>query len=625
MIPINPETNPGRVAEILRICAMFPELVLGCTYLVTLHNWEQVAEELGWTIVQDGEPQPCECSVLHAFLYADVGLQDIQALCDIVTSEEKLDRILEDEVSGCLPIHVACRCASDDIIVYLAQKRPSLLQHIEGFDVGSPFQCALNNTRHPPSVDTLKLLLELFPGAVVTAFALCSRNGERKVPLEILQQMVDLYPNHYREIHQATEGQKGELCMDEKKLRLTMDLERTKIFCKLLPHLTRLFFNVDGWEADAFVYFLEEVARSQSTVEELGTSLPKLTQEEAAAIAATATCVGEENSAKKALVSESDIVVGEDGQEQGLSSLLIISPTEAFQRIMEGEHTLKCLTLQLRDKETESLHGWLDAIRLFGYTNPRHNQLNLNFLWKPGFSDHEVKLCAMNTITPGQDTRDFALQVASSTFDEPNFVKAVEHMIVMFNPSYLYLKAQVGRTDPKALQSECQQTIAAFFRRALTLPKPLVTLQVDFPFNDITTFFLELQRLDCCKLKHLNFLYAPVPDKAAVEACLDLVEHHNVTLEWCKPFADRGPRIQYYLDLNRLGRAVARSATTDRSTFLDLWLAARNDQKLNAADNNNNNNNNHGGDAGTDGIRVCRVQSILYGLLREAPSLWAEV
>jgi len=80
-----------------------------------------------------------------------------------------------------------------------------------------------------------------------------------------------------------------------------------------------------------------------------------------------------------------------------------------------------------------------------------------------------------------------------------------------------------------------------------------------------------------------------------------------LTLIECKPFGAIDSRIQYYLDLNRLGRAIVRNATTvTRSTLLDLLLAARDDGLLEYTTN--------GG----------RVQSILYGLLREAPSLWTD-
>ena len=99
--------------------------------------------------------------------------------------------------------------------------------------------------------------------------------------------------------------------------------------------------------------------------------------------------------------------------------------------------------------------------------------------------------------------------------------------------------------------------------------------------------------------------------QAELDACLAMLEeHNNTTLELCEPFNHQDPRIQYYLDLNRFGRATVRIPTTTMETFIGLLVAAQN--RL-----------------GCDLLAFVfcrpdsdRIQSTLYGLLREAPTLW---
>lgn len=94
-------------------------------------------------------------------------------------------------------------------------------------------------------------------------------------------------------------------------------------------------------------------------------------------------------------------------------------------------------------------------------------------------------------------------------------------------------------------------------------------------------------------------------DTETVDQAVELFQQHNLTLLKCLPLSQINPKIQYFLDMNAVGRATVRTGTIE-----DLVKC------LEKAQNNN------------DDPRFQRdinhVQSALFGLLLERPSIWSQ-
>ena len=110
--------------------------------------------------------------------------------------------------------------------------------------------------------------------------------------------------------------------------------------------------------------------------------------------------------------------------------------------------------------------------------------------------------------------------------------------------------------------------------------------------------------------------------KEVLEECLIMLKEHNITLQHCAPFGYHDVRIQYFLDLNRLGRKAVRNITC-KLTLVDLLVKAQHDSALRTADSNTCNHDSLNS-ASANYLRYHRVLGIMYGLLREAPGLWTE-
>lgn len=94
--------------------------------------------------------------------------------------------------------------------------------------------------------------------------------------------------------------------------------------------------------------------------------------------------------------------------------------------------------------------------------------------------------------------------------------------------------------------------------------------------------------------------------------CLEMLQEDNVTLRRFEPVGKADPRIQYYLDLNRLGRARVRENTSNQNNgklLVDLLLVLWEDVGLQEIKS----------------LHAKRCQSVAYGLLREAPGTWCQL
>eukprot|EP00592_Proboscia_alata_P006975 CAMPEP_0194364560 /NCGR_PEP_ID=MMETSP0174-20130528/12450_1 /TAXON_ID=216777 /ORGANISM="Proboscia alata, Strain PI-D3" /LENGTH=667 /DNA_ID=CAMNT_0039138639 /DNA_START=261 /DNA_END=2264 /DNA_ORIENTATION=+ len=621
------------VSELLGIFREFPDLILQ-EYGVVLYNWRECCgEEMGGRIVVDGEPTNWDYTPLHLFLYADVGLHPIQALFDLV--DDATDNILEVECLSRLPIHVACRCSSEEIILFLAKKRPDLLKERSEEDE-LPFACAVNNTRHALSVKTMQWLLQQHPQAVRGRYrnsfsALASRCGARMLPLDLFDYMVDLY----LDLQKQEEEPPTELFFAKDGLELHMDLQRTKILGRLLQQqsltLTALTVAAKGWHSEAFIWMMKYLEQNKA-LDFVCISLPLPSLSNSSSSSNT----------------DSSVEV------------------EALSQALKQNNTLQRLHLSFSSKDTVSLRSWLDAVKSFCCNNQHGEDVglvlkNVSFSWDPaeyrytGLYKLTLDGYYYNYLSSDHNRWVFNLKTHSSNFSEAYFVESIEHILSIFGHNLASLEfAKPGRQNSEResilrIHSLLQQALTAFTPTATAaVPdnhscnqplEPLTVSIVGFQYpavvegshgEGLLSLFRSLFRRPDCQSKLKSFTLKNQGQqtiqqynvKGVLEECLIMLKEHNITLQECAPFGYQDVRIQYFLDLNRLGRKAVRNITC-KSTLVDLLVKAQHDSALTTADSNTCNHDSLNS-ASANYLRYHRVLGIMYGLLREAPGLWTE-
>ena len=195
----------------------------------------------------------------------------------------------------------------------------------------------------------------------------------------------------------------------------------------------------------------------------------------------------------------------------------------------------------------------------------------------------------------------FGLWIDSSDFLSRDFVDTVDYILSVCSVEDLELTGSwcpnKDPNHPKVYSSRVfqviQKALAGGQLRCLSMK------YFELKSEHILILFELLRRNNT--LERLDFKYQRenIYTTEDLSACRAMLAGPNTSLIECCPFQYHDPTIQYYLDLNRLGRARVRKG----NDLLDLLLAAQQDRTLTS----------------TDG----RVQSVLYGLLRESPGTWA--
>ena len=499
---------------------------------------------------------------------------------------------------------MACRCASSQVIEYLLplsspEKWPP--NHLrDDIKFWLPITCALSNTRHELPLATMTMLLEPIrndPDHLMHVFALTSFCGTKNVPLEVLELFV--------EYASAGKG-KNNFCtsmeIDRELLQLDMDMERAKIFCKFLqqfPNLTMLEFEVDGWEPGVLAWFIRSVVQKCSLTC-LYICLPKLNEEQVAA-------------------------ANSDEISEG-------TPLKALRCVFEVNHPIQNLYLRVYNDDTTSLRCWIDHIKTLCSQNPPYKDEQEGILKRP-LSRIDLR-CEPTTLNANRSYCTFSLRAMptprnsgvnawcyelsteSNDFSPGYFVDSVDYIISVCSVMHLGMYGGDDRdfhheVSSRRIYQFIQKALAGGQLRCLKIPYNVLKSEHILTLFELLRSNNTLERLDF-------FLYQPEKFQTEKElsACRTLLAEHNTSLIECNPFSHKDPKIQYYLNMNRLGRDKARHC--EGGAFLDLLLAAQQDEELTLADgvsSRSHSQNRH--------RRYCRVQSVLYGLLRESPGSWA--
>ena len=596
LLQLNPQDTAAKWTEVLSILRQQPNLA-NSLYPVALQNWQEVCLELiDSDEVEEGLPLRSEFSPLHIFLYANANVEQVKELLGLLGSAEAVQAAVMSTELGRTAIHVACRCASSHVIEYLFPLSSPDQWPSKGYDERHwlPFTCALSNTRHELPLATMKMLLEPHrndPRAIVAGFAFTSFCGTSKVSVKVLELFVEF-------VSEAEEVTNVELCYRE-LLQLDMDLERAKIFCKFLqqlPKLTTLTIEVDRWEPGVFEWFTRAVVQKCSLTS-LDICLPKLNEEQIAA-------------------------ANSDEISEG-------TPLKALRCVFEGNHSIQYLQLTVYDDDTTSLRCWIDNIKTLCSQNPPYKDEQEGILKRPL---SRIDLCcppitldadriwcaiylqAMPTPrNSGVNAWCYKLSTESNDFSPGYFVDSVDYILSVCSVVHLKLMGVHHRDFHHEVSSRrnyhfIQKALAGGQLRCLIC-------RLESKSEHILTLFELLRSNNTLEqLDFFRYQQEIIQTEKELSACRTLLAEHNTSLIECNPFSHMDPTIQYYLDMNRFGRAKVRLG----SDLLDLLLAAQQDRKLTDADNDSSSSesqNRHG--------RYCRVQSVLYGLLRESPGSWA--
>lgn len=439
-----------------------------------------------------------------------------------------------------------------------------------------PFDFAIANRKL--SLATLKHLLELFPDAVANGNTLC-RAMMRDLPLDLLQTMVDDWPTNKTCLTFRYAGAQA------------LTLAQTRLICQLFPKLKTLTLAITAaaWEVPACAYFLKQLQNNQ-------------------------TIVGVEYLTLPAIAGES-----KERQEEILND---------FQLLLETNHTIKKLIGHVsEDTDINVSLKWLRSMDRAISNSPNNSALEVL-----QFATSAANLCVnskrnsalptpfrIGNIEEGQEEerhnhgQRLGLCLSIWSADEGDDNEDILATVLPSIPDFAsFAEVRIGCNSYQRLNEEAQ------------------------PMRDITNEIVALvgenrffQHLHCSGYKVDPFKICEAlrgntsllglelyldrdsggrqiqASSGAIDACVSLLKEHNVTLIHFKPMEAASPKIQYYLDLNRLGRTIARSLT-EGEAILELLLNVREDEGLKTSTEQWEN----------------RVHSMVYGLLSEAPDSW---
>lgn len=502
-------------------------------------------------------------TLLEHFLNAKVEDVDaIKMLCNSL-ADNHLTEILETPgKNGCLPIHLACQNSSAAVVEFLiSQQKPALMAVQDNFKQ-YPFTLAMANRKLP--VTTLTKLLEMYPSAVATGITL-SKAMMQDMPLPFLETVVKDWPSKKTRLNFRYCGTQP------------LSLAHTKILCKLFPKLKTLSLTTTEWEVPAFAYFVKKLQSDRSIINIEYLTLPSLAKE-----------------SKKRC-------------EEILND---------FRLLLEANTSLRRLRgLVCQEEDPGLIQSWLQTID----SGIRDNRALKEF----HFTNAEATICVSSKpefYSASQQVdknhgQQLGLCLCIWSFEGDEGEKDVlEPLLTQMVPTLTSFSALQFRSSSIAsLRQEAVQK---------DLTKDIVALlKTNHAFQHILCVRYKVDLVAVCEaLRHNTRLLSlevsngrdnqpTIVSPAAIAAGRTMLEDYNVTLKDFKPMGTASPKIQHYLDLNRLGRSIARSACiNDEGDKLTKLI--RNAQEDGALKEN------------TTLQGISRAQSVVYGLLSEAPGSW---
>lgn len=301
----------------------------------------------------------------------------------------------------------------------------------------------------------------------------------------------------------------------------------------------------------------------------------------------------------------------------------------AFQEILKRNAVLTKMTLNIPPEDQSDVIRWVQSIQL-------------------GMTEN-VPICSIRLMVAMAPTLEYSVSgILMIHFDRvptEDYSNFLQHV-----PSMRCLKRVV--LDQYDVQDEAlSNSLIMLLGQShgfdgLTLSGQVPNLDMAAIFTTLRTNF---------KLKSLSLPFQYEATKIEQAACLEMLEDYNVSLERCSPWQEENPQIQYYLDLNRFGRADARVANWNELVHLLLRaraasfhdpFAEESDGGLTEDSDGSDNSDVDGepefdeelmdgrNDSGADesnarstsefGLICLRRDNVVYGLLREAPIMWCQ-
>lgn len=475
----------------------------------------------------------------------------LRAGVDDVSTIQRLYKIC----SSLPQMHVACENCSAEIIEFLfSQQHPGSMLIKD--DLGYyPFDYAMRNSK--VSTAAKKKILGLCPEAVGSGYPLYHALSE-EYPIDFLEYMVEIWPPT---IDTADLGN-----LDGVELRsgydevTALNLAQARILCKLLPKLVKLSLGKVSWHYDSCTLFLKELQNNTTLV--------------------TLTCFRLPLMGTESEVRQQDLV-------------------KLFRTALQKNTTLRDVDDVVFVKECMRLtYRW--ALALGEMISCDHSLKFCHFV--DGLLEESSGPLFSAVFLPRKPMLrfvglDFADRAHVNHFHEISATTGFD-AIQIDNSTDTEFKAVSGGSST----SMSMALVALFgtrhrFTKFGTHTSVLLDMPMLFESLRTNTQLLSLR------------ISSPSMEKTrspnAIAECLEMLEHHNTTLRILTPFCHDHPRIQYFLDLNRLGRKAIRD-TTSIHAVLHLLIAA---QQANTS-------------LWQSQDTYSRLQSVLYGLLHESLGLW---
>jgi hypothetical protein len=527
---------------------------------------------------------------LHCFLVCKASLSQVKALLNAVGDDNRESCLARRDRDGELPLHVACQYASAGVIEYLALEYADALS--EKCDIGClPLHFALTTPSgrgHQIDTETVKLLVELYPEAIPvsdaggrTPLSMALKHG---FPIEVIGYMAEQYPVDHSELVVGA-------AIDED---LFLDLDRVQAIKKIISHIKYMKLDASRWESsEALCNFLQSLENNQS-ISKIGyLALPTHLFQSHPELAVAVQRFLQHNSTLTQVhfsICDADYICPYRLESPGDIALL-----ESVKAGLPENRTVELMELQ---RLLLSDMGQLISLLASPAPPQKLNLYNIKILgpWNDQAwgESHEV--------------------VASSR---------LEHLLFQYcgmpDECWTNLFHNLPRLPNLRILKICpnahEMTSAGkqFFSDC-DFTDPLVYLLTHGSLSHLTIpgFLFDMSRI--CQalqtnttLRHFCVARSPnMENETAAKACVDLLKRQNTTLTHLAPYTMRKevyPKINHLLYLNTFGRARVRDTETDLSDFISI-LNSVNQVKELLSDPH-------------------EKESVLFGLLLEAPSFWS--
>lgn len=547
------------------------------------------------------------CRPLKILLFAGVDLQTLEEVCKVHSVESMM---YQGDV-GRPPLHFACaHCVStnnqggpvtEEAVLFLANQCQGALKFQDRYKE-YPLSIAL---RKNLSCEIIRHFVDYYPRVLNG----CHNDKHGNVPLgtaiahDCSADVMELLINRLQfTLPRSYNAQSLELKLYRRDITGTLDLEHSifigemqsqYVMSILMAQFKSLNFKCLGWTRSGLAHFLQcfKTKTSLRVVDQLSLSYDGISHDLGLLLLLQECC--QENTGLKRL-SLSKCPRYEDDR---------ISDTITGDSIDNGGHTYNIPMLQ--------------AIATGINNNPNFQEIEVNDLCLPdiqslidfllsNIAPPQLKLLNLKLANKSSD------QYAPNYNDGNNMIESRLESLNLRNPglapaSFNHLLLQLSRLPN--LKTLCLTSDVRLFRHGcgplLEFPiisESLATLLEEGPsLHSLTLIGFVCDHERICKALEKNTLleHLEIRDNSSYytehqKMYLKLLKHHNATLRTLDFANGHDPPISYYLILNKFRRIEARDPRTSLSCFINILAA----------------------------VPSFHHETLLYGLLRETPSIW---